>query len=803
MDTSQEKRRASRNLGPIVPRLLRALSFATTPLLVLVSPALALFLKNQRDLDYAPSVVVPFVLLAAVVWCLGIWLGSFRSRIREILVWAYYLAGPLYVIHLNVTLLTGDDSALPILPILLAIAVGLLAILRTYDVSTDHGTQLLAVMGLLLIGYEAFRFMTAYDQADSPRGPNSSSGTSVPEHEFSTAPNVYHLLFDGYQGDVFTQRLTEEHRLRLGGFVHFPATTAVFNQTVVSLPGTFSGVDYDFLTPLEDYQYAAFNSDVSFLSDLKRAGYHTAAYTRKFYAFELGLFDEVIQHIHNSIDSRSGDVIRDFAELWVYATLPTRVSSWMLSEEDLESFERNVFLPYSAPIRSAVSMRRIIAAEENRASTGRYTFIHLMFPHLPHVLGADCTYDSVASNASPEEAYACAMKTLEDFLQRLEDLGRYEDSMIVVQGDHGSYLRLEDGQLHKAPSRSPSTVLLVKPFGQSRETPMSTSTLPITTTDIAWLMRRAINQPNGSWRDDLQQAIAGRQRYFYVAAKRNSFSRYAIEDNLPVAAGSLKYNNTPRGESSTSATEQNFPVNAVVEAEDGGLSGAVDIRSDQPGTSGMYVMSGNKSFKFKVDEPGVYALRARVISPSGNNDSSYVTAAKKRSTWVFRIKQEWTWFEYRRSWQLDPGEHSVLLSYREPIFLDQVQLALKTVMPDVVVEAEAGHLDGSVVIIDEQPGRSHQYLTGGRTEFTFMLVSNAVYRLRARVRTTEPDVVCDLWLEKGGTHSWSIGNAPDWTWVTSEVDWKTEGGPQRLRITPHAGLLIDQIELVTVVGPPQ
>ena len=72
-----------------------------------------------------------------------------------------------------------------------------------------------------------------------------------------------------------------------------------------------------------------------------------------------------------------------------------------------------------------------------------------------------------------------------------------------------------------------------------------------------------------------------------------------------------------------------------------------------------------------------------------------------------------------------------------------------------------------------------------------------------RLGSSEGRRVCDLWLEKGGTHSWSIGNAPDWTWVTSEVDWKTEGGAQRLRITPHTGLLIDQIELVTQSDLPQ
>jgi hypothetical protein len=340
-------------------------------------------------------------------------------------------------------------------------------------------------------------------------------------------------------------------------------------------------------------------------------------------------------------------------------------------------------------------------------------------------------------------------------------------------------------------------VLLVKPFGQSRKTVMRTSRLPTTTLDIAWIMRQAISQPNKNWRLELQRAITGRNRYFHVASKKNFLRRYAMEGNEPVFAGTLSYNNTPMTRDSAQPRRRSFPVNAVIEAEDGGLSSAVEVRSELPGASGPYVMSGDKSFRFEVDSPGVYALRARVISPSGNNNSTYVTMAGKRSKWFFRRRQEWTWFEYERSWTLEPGEHSLLLGYREPIFLDQIQLALKTAIPDVVIEAESGHLDGSVLVHDDRPGGSNQYITQGQAEFEVKLSPAQVYRLRARVLTTGPNAACDLWLEEGGAHSWSIGDAREWTWVTSPVDWKPPQGLSALRISPHEGLLLDQIELVT------
>ncbi len=57
-------------------------------------------------------------------------------------------------------------------------------------------------------------------------------------------PNIYHLIFDGYQTDLLEHTLSPESEEALGGFVYFPKNTAVWPYTPVSLATIFSGRRY-------------------------------------------------------------------------------------------------------------------------------------------------------------------------------------------------------------------------------------------------------------------------------------------------------------------------------------------------------------------------------------------------------------------------------------------------------------------------------------------------------------------------------------------------------------------------------
>ncbi|MGH9462233.1 MAG: PASTA domain-containing protein, partial [Vicinamibacteria bacterium] len=81
-------------------------------------------------------------------------------------------------------------------------------------------------------------------------------------------------------------------------------------------------------------------------------------------------------------------------------------------------------------------------------------------------LRADCSYSVGSTRTEPLEQSQCALKLILKFVSLLKELGRFDDSLIVVNGDHGGPYRTLDGKLVTlARSRSLDAVLLVKPVG--------------------------------------------------------------------------------------------------------------------------------------------------------------------------------------------------------------------------------------------------------------------------------------------------------------------------------------------------
>ena len=106
-------------------------------------------------------------------------------------------------------------------------------------------------------------------------------------------------------------------------------------------------------------------------------------------------------------------------------------------------------------------------AEEKRLSpSGRYTLVYVIIPHYPLKLRSDCSYSVGSTTTEPLEQSQCALKLLLKFVGLLKDLGRFDDSLILINGDHGGPYRTQDGELvTMARSRSLDAVLMVKPVG--------------------------------------------------------------------------------------------------------------------------------------------------------------------------------------------------------------------------------------------------------------------------------------------------------------------------------------------------
>jgi Sulfatase len=142
---------------------------------------------------------------------------------------------------------------------------------------------------------------------------------------------------------------------------------------------------------------------------------------------------------------------RVFNDLWLFQLAPASLLQPLArlrginDVDELRSVKGQQATAYNQPAESRLSFARFIEAEARLPARGRYTFIHLLVPHRPFLLSPDCSYRSALDRTDIQQQSACAMRLASDLLETLRRLGRYDDTAILIQGDHGSPVKPENG----------------------------------------------------------------------------------------------------------------------------------------------------------------------------------------------------------------------------------------------------------------------------------------------------------------------------------------------------------------------
>lgn len=648
--------------------------------MLFISSSLLLYLNNQADLGYQLKVVLPFMglFLATLTIGLLLWLNT-KYRIASFLLWAYYLIGPLFLVFSSlrdIPLEFLDKAGGTFIFTTLSIAI----IFTVFCFSNARrATAFFGMLSVLLVSIEIYYFVSKYEWAND----NSSNITMELNNDRDVRPNIYHIIFDGFQSDIFSLILTQNLKKDLSGFTYYKENTALYDMTEWSVPSVFLGAYHDFNASREEYQNRAFNSEFSFLRELKIAGYSTFAYTRKLYPMKLKLFDKIIQHIDN-VNVEKINNNDAFLGMWFYRNAPLFITrslankSLIMDQKEFEQFNTGTYLPNSAPVESYLSFQNILKQEKSLPSSNRYTFIHILIPHTPYAYSSTCREQESATVTSQSQ---CAIRLITEHLNMLKALGRFRDSMIIIHGDHGDNFMMKNGKLIPQSIRSPRTLLIIKPseIDDTQKLIISdenTTLLDIATTLIDFVGSEPNDHQEGVSLIDKMITSRTSNKYYFSGHGRQTLKRYLIKGSL------LEFQDITELKKDSIAPDlvdlesaKLFPPNRIIEAEAGQHSGATDIRSNIPNTSGKYIINGNAYFKFNIKKSGKFYLKARLITPSGNNDSSWVRIDDSPiQKWGMRISDQWKWQRTPFEWNLSTGVHLISIKYREPVYLDQIEL---------------------------------------------------------------------------------------------------------------------------------
>ena len=483
--------------GGITRVLCGLMSLVPTPLLIFISSANKLYIRNQAQLSYQPEVLLPFLELFAITFSVGVLLYILSGYVPfRYALWSYYLVGPFY---LAFQFLHGATEEFPRLSWLTYTELGSSIFMVLFAATviglgrrvTLHSAMTpLAAFGVLLLLGEAWGFQDASHTREVKRlSEQITSKTAAP---VSGLPNIYHIVLDGFQTDMFAQVLSPNIEEALGGFTYFPENTAIYHLSSVSLASMFGGKRYAYDVPRSEYMDESINGKTSLIYRLNDQGYLTTAYLPALQDTRIEIADYVVRQAdharHRLIEMNTAS----FRKLWRYSQIPRGLRGWLggedaqaaLESSDLKRMEQGRFLPYSGPVVSALSFSRLMEEEQELPESGRYSFIHLLMPHPPHVLRGDCSYDEAGAKTDMWEQTRCTIRLLLEFLDVLHRLDRFDGSLIVVHGDHGGEYRVKNNVLVEARSRSLRALLLVKPVGQRKQDGFQESSAATSLLDI-------------------------------------------------------------------------------------------------------------------------------------------------------------------------------------------------------------------------------------------------------------------------------------------------------------------------------
>ena len=535
---------------------------------VFVTTSIPLYLNNQQDLYHNVSVIRPFLGLAMGVSLVAalVYLAALRSRVLAGLVWVYYLVG--FAFLGIVTVRRWEIDLALELAAFVAIGIALLAVVfaasRWWDIR--RASTYFAVFTVGFVATDAFQFATRHSELPDELNVQTSNRVSTHLEDVSDRPNFYHFVLDEYQTDLFEFVADSALRESLAGFVLFRDATTPFGRTRMALASLFSGRSFDFETAQVDYQRAAFSDRQSMLTQMSDTGYGTEAYLHE----RMFPFEPPFHRIryHQTPTGYRGVSNGLFRDMWIYAHFPSSISRALIESDSFANFESQNVHDVSNTVRSLDTFRYLTQREPSQTGTGRYLFAHIILPHFPHVLEADCSYSNDEVKTDPARQAKCTNALVVGFLSTLKQLDRFRDALIVIQADHGASYAVRNGELQSVDrmedygndwntSRS-RALLLIKLPGRDAEEPFETRPDPVSLLDVFPTVAAALGLDAGSAEGvDLFDPYAAatlseRQRWYYFFMKKgrsgwtDEMVRFRVEPGRVVRDGVEILRNNPR-----------------------------------------------------------------------------------------------------------------------------------------------------------------------------------------------------------------------------------------------------------------
>ena len=353
------------------------------------------------------------------------------------------------------------------------------------------GSRLLVLLQALVLGASAWQVSDSVPRWEDP-----------PEFvfELSAHQNVFHIVLDGFQSDAFVQ-IAQEDRVEVeqsfSGFEFFVNHAGAFTTTFASIPAMLTGTVYRNTEPIQAFIQKQFENgsifsilrghgyDVDFLSGLGTGREHaTNSYLipRPYTTYRDYTRFAAWQLIDLTLFRHAPHVIKP----WIYNDQAWRLQT-LYGRGQSSDTASGRHLPVNGQVFFEEFTRRMTVSRQRPV----YKFLHVGIPHAPIALDEECNF--IGATGVSREGFIgqarCAVRIVMRFLDRLRDLGVYDDSLIIVSSDHGAALPPRNMSSQLTPEGDLAVIaggamalLVVKPPHSGG--PLRFSTAPTSLSDI-------------------------------------------------------------------------------------------------------------------------------------------------------------------------------------------------------------------------------------------------------------------------------------------------------------------------------
>ena len=271
---------------------------------------------------------------------------------------------------------------------------------------------------------------------------------------FSSKGNVLHILLDGFESDVFEELVLNDkdifdYKDKFKGFTYFKEALSVFPYTRFAVPAFLSGEVYHNNIPKNEFISSVLGKK-SLLNNAFDNGYEVDIASMEYWAPLYGS----AKHTNSYIIPF--DTYASSRELKVYAatrlldmSLFRVVPHWLKKHvyNDQKWFVNKLFVNSELLQQLYFSHTRFLNYIAENMNVSRdapvYKYFHVMNTHNPMVVNEQCGY---AGGVLPTNRYTltvqskCTLDTVVRLFDKMRELGVYDDTLIVIHGDHGGWV---------------------------------------------------------------------------------------------------------------------------------------------------------------------------------------------------------------------------------------------------------------------------------------------------------------------------------------------------------------------------